>query len=229
METDIYSAAKKNIFEAALARVEPLLPGRLLDIGCAGGELLKAAAGRGWLAEGIEIDPALAAAAVKGGFKVQMKPVESCGLEGDAYGAVTAFEVLSQMDEPFTAVREIYRTLKPGGVFYAREFNAAFHVPLYRLELAGFFRAVDARPAVIHNFNFTPGSLCVLLARAGFGDIRIRNSRPTTGDPYRTGGLLGGFFTGAAKVLYYWLAQALWLLSFGRVYAGSSLIVTARK
>ena len=35
--------------------------------------------------------------------------------------------------------------------------------------------------------------------------------------------------TGLLKFLYYRLAQALWYASFGRVYAGSSLIVTARK
>ena len=42
-------------------------------------------------------------------------------------------------------------------------------------------------------------------------------------------GRLGEFLTAGLKVLYYWLAQALWFLTFGRVFAGSTLIATARK
>ncbi len=74
-----------------------------------------------------------------------------------------------------------------------------------------------------------PGSLRVMLEKAGFREIRLRNSPPTAGDPYRSGGRLGGVLTGGLKVLYYWLAQALRAVSFGRVLAGSALIVTARK
>lgn len=229
LDADIYAGAKKNLFNAALARLAPLLPGRLLDIGCASGELLKAAAGRGWRAEGVEIEPLLAAKAAAAGFKVHVTPVESCALEAGAYGAVTAFEVLSQSDSPEAAAREAYRLLRPGGLMYIREFNASFHMLLYRLELAGFFGPLGARPAVVHDFNFTPRALRALLERSGFKEVRIRNSRPTAGDPYRTGGFLGAPLTGLLKFLYYMLAQTLWVVSLGRAYAGSSLIVTARK
>lgn len=231
IEGDIYTGAKKELFDAALDRLQDLLrgPGRLLDVGCAGGDLLKAAAGRGWRGEGVEIDPALAGKAVEAGFKVHMSPVEAAGLEEAAYDAATVFEVFCLMGSPAEAVAGIYRALKPGGVIYIREFNAVFHLPLRRLELAGVFKPLGASPAVIHNFNFSPRSLRALLGRAGFREIKIRNSRPTSGDPYRTGGRLGGLVTGLLKFLYYTLAQALWYASFGRVYAGSSLIVTACK
>lgn len=227
----IYGAAKAALFSGALDSLDLALParGRLLDIGCAGGELLKAAAARGWKAEGLEIVPGLAVNASALGFPVYSKPVEEAALESGAYGAVTVFEVFSQMARPAAAAAEIFRLLKPGGVVYIREFNAAFHLPLYKLEQAGLFSLVGARPSVIHNFNFRAATLRLMLVRAGFKDIRIRNSRPTSGDPYRTGGRLGGFLTRALKILYYTLAQALWLVTAGRVYAGSTLIVTARK
>ncbi|OGR44989.1 MAG: hypothetical protein A2X35_06225 [Elusimicrobia bacterium GWA2_61_42] len=227
----IYGAAKAALFGEALDFLAGALPagGRLLDVGCAGGELLKAAAARGWRAEGLEIVPALAVKASALGFEVHSRPVEQAALENGAYGAVTVFEVFSQMEKPAAAAAEISRLLKPGGAVYIREFNAAFHLSLYKLEQAGLFRLIGASPSVIHNFNFRAETLRLMLERAGFKDIRIRNSRPTSGDPYRTGGRLGGFLTGALKILYYTLAQALWLITAGRVYAGSTLIVTARK
>lgn len=231
LEEAIYGSAKRELFSGALDFLDGELParGRLLDIGCAGGELLKAAAARGWLAEGIETDAGQAVKALDLGFEVNPRPVEEALLDGGAYQAATVFDTFSQMDRPAAAAAELFRLLAPGGVIYIREFNAGFHLPLYALELRGFFRPFGLRPSIMHNFNFGARTLSVMLERAGFADVRVRNSRPTAGDPYRTGGLLGGFLTAGLKVLYYYLAQALWVLTLGRVFAGSALIVTARK
>ncbi len=230
-ENDIYVSAKKGLFEVALDVLGDLRPGKgvLLDVGCAAGELLKSAAARGWRGEGVEIDPALARKASAAGFAIHADPVEKAGFPAESFDAAAVFEVFSQMCAPAAAAKAVCAALKPGGALYVREFNAAFHLPLRRLELAGFFKPLGASPAVVHNFNFNARSLRVLLERAGFRDVRIRNSRPTYGDPYRTGGRLGGFLTSGLKVLYYILAEALYYLSFGRVLAGSSLIAVARK
>ncbi|MDA8244182.1 MAG: class I SAM-dependent methyltransferase [Elusimicrobia bacterium] len=231
LEEDILATAKTALFSAALDRLEEQLPGKgaLLDIGCAGGELLKMASARGWRAEGIELSGRLADKAASPGFRVHRRPVEEAGLVPAAYDAITVFEVFSQMAGPAAAAAEIFRIMKPGGTLYVREFNSAFHLPLRAMELRGFFRPLGARPSVIHNFNFGARSLRAMLERAGFRDIRIRNSPPTAGDPYRTGGRLGGLLTRLLKVLYYWLALAVWAATFGRVFIGSALIVTARK
>ncbi len=230
LEEGILSTAKTALFSAALDHLEEQLPGKgtLLDIGCAGGELLKMAAARGWRAEGVELSGRLADRAASLGFKVHRRPVEEAGLAAGYY-AITVFEVFSQMAEPAAAAAEIFGIMKPGGTLYVREFNAAFHLPMYALELRGFFRPLGASPAVVHNFNFGARSLRAMLERAGFRGIRIRNSPPTAGDPYRTGGRLGGLLTRGLKVLYYWLAQAVWAATFGRVFIGSALIATARK
>ncbi len=231
LEAGIYGAAKGQLFAEALDFLDKALPGRgrLLDIGCAGGELLQAAAARGWKAEGIELDAALALKAVAQGFEVHSRPVEEALLDSGAYQAVTVFEVFCLMDKPAAAAAEAFRLLAPGGMIYIREFNASFHLFMAGLERRGLFKLLGASPAVLHNFNFSAETLRVMLGRAGFTDVRIRNSRPTAGDPYRTGGRLGGFLTAGLKVLYYWLAQALWFLTFGRAFFGSTLIVTARK
>lgn len=231
LEAGIYGAAKEKLFASALAFLGRALPrrGRLLDIGCAGGAFLKAAAAQGWEGDGVELEPGLAQQAAGLGFHVYSRPVEDCFLDSETYNAVTVFEVFSQMEEPATATAEAFRLMKPGGCIYIREFNAAFHLPLYALEQRGFFKPLGLRPSVVHNLNFRARTLRLMLEKAGFSEVKMRNSPPTSGDPYRTGGQLGGFLTGALKVLYYWLAQALWLFTCGRVYAGSTLIVTAKK
>ena len=228
---DIYGRAKTGLFAAGLDWLGRRLPGkgRLLDVGCATGELLKAAAARGWLAEGLEPDPALARKAEAGGFSVERGKLGGAGLVPGAYSAVTVFEAFCLMEDPAAAAAGLFGLLRPGGALYAREFNASFHLALAGPEAAGLFRPLGARPAVLHNFNFRARTLRVLLERAGFTEVTVRNSRPTSGDPYRTGGRLGGVLTAGLKVLYYWLAQALWLGTLGRVHAGSALIVTARK
>lgn len=230
LEEGIYGDAKAGLFSTALDFLGAgRAPGRLLDIGCASGVFLKAAAGRGWKAEGVELSAGLADKAAVRGFAVARVSVEKAGLQGGAYDAVTVFEVFCLMDDPAAAAAEIARLLRPGGAVYIREFNAAFHLPLYRLELAGVFAPFGLKPSVIHNFNFTARSLRAMLERAGLRQVRVRNSPPTSGDPYRTGGKLGGFLTAGLKFLYYMLAEALYYLSFGRVLAGSSLIAVARK
>ncbi|MDA8130793.1 MAG: class I SAM-dependent methyltransferase [Elusimicrobia bacterium] len=231
IEDDIYVSAKERLFEEALDRLEELRPakGALLDVGCAGGELLKAAAARGWRASGVEPDPELARKAKTAGFEVSPLSVEEAMLDKAAFDAITVFEAFCLMDKPGAVLAELYSLLRPGGVIYIREFNAAFHLPLARLASAGLFRPLEMKPSVLHNFNFRERTLRFMLERVGLGNIVVRNSRPTRGDPYRTGGRLGGFLTGLLKVLYYWLAQAVWAATLGRVFIGSALIVTARK
>ncbi len=231
LEDDIYGSAKASLFSGALALLGSALPGRgrLLDIGCASGGLMKAAAAQGWKPQGVELDAALADKAAAAGFEVSRLPVEEAGLPTGAYDAVTVFEVFSQMAAPGAAAAGIFRLLRPGGMIYIREFNAGFHLALKSMEAAGLFRPLGAAPSVLHARNFRAATLRVMLERAGFRNIRIRNSRPTAGDPYRTGGRLGGLLTAAIKVLYYYMAQAVWLASFGSIYAGSALIVTAEK
>lgn len=231
LEEGIYGEAKAALFAGALDLLDREFPvkGRLLDIGCATGELLAAAAALGWQAEGVELNPALALKAEAAGFAVSPLPVERAMLDKNAYDAVTVFEVFCLMDKPAAAAAELFRIMRPGGLLYVRDFNASFHMPLARPWVNGLFEALDLRPGVLHNFNFRARTFKLMLEAAGFDEVRVSNSRSTTGDPYHTGGHLGGFLMSGLKVLYYTLAQALWYASFKTVYAGSALTVTARK
>jgi SAM-dependent methyltransferase len=227
-EDDIYAGAKAEIFKRCLALLSRLFSarGRLLDIGSAYGGFLESAKKDGWTVEGVETDAQMAVVVEGKGFKVYNRPLEELALPAASYDVVTIFEVLCLMDDPLKAAQEIHRILKPGGVAYIREFNGAFHLAL---EGCWIFEALGLNPSVVHNFNFPAESLRRMLGRAGFKDIRIRNSRPTRGDPYGNGGWLGASLTGLAKILYYYGAQGVYFASLGRLLAGSSLIIEARK
>lgn len=225
---EIYAGGKLELFGRFLASLAARFPerGRLLDVGAASGVFMELAKADGWKTEGVEIDPGLAAEVAAKGFKVYTEPLEELKLPAGCYDAVTAFEVLSQMADPVKASEEIGRTLKAGGLVYIREFNGAFHMALHGRRI---FELLGLRPAVVHNFNFTAESLRRMLAAAGFKRVKIRNSPPTSGDPYGTGGRLGSAFTGLLKVLYYYAAQAVYYASFGKLFAGSALIIEAEK
>lgn len=227
-EKEIYGGGKAALFGRCLKKLAERFPGRgrLLDVGAAYGTFMGMAKADGWNAEGIEIDPKMSSAALAAGFKVYNRPLEDLDLSDASYDAVTVFEVLSLMADPVGAVAETYRVLKPGGLVYIREFNGAFHMVL---EGRRVFEVLGMRPSVVHNFNFTAESLRRMLIGAGFRRVKIKNSPVTAGDPYGTGGRLGAAFTGFAKFMYYCTAQIVYYASFGRLLAGSSLIVEAEK
>jgi len=227
-ETVIYAGAKQGLFKRCLGILAARFPGRgrLLDVGAAYGFFMELAKAEGWSAEGVEIDPLMSAAAAAKGLKIYNRPLEELDLPAGNYEVVTVFEVFSQMADPLKVAEEIRRILKPGGLVYIREFNGSFHMALNGRRI---FNVLGLRPAVIHNFNFTAESMRRMLAAAGFGSVKIKNSPPTAGDPYGTGGRFGAGLTGLAKVLYYCWAQALYYASFGGLFAGSSFIIEARK
>jgi SAM-dependent methyltransferase len=228
MERDIYFNSKVPLFRERLELLATRFParGRLLDIGAAYGVFLEMAKAAGWEAVGVEVDSAMAAAAAAKGFGVHTSPVERLGLPDSTYEAVICSEVLCLMPDPALALRVIHRILKPGGVLYVRDYNASFHLSPVWGALPGF---LGLRPVIVHDTNFTPAALRAILARAGFENISVTNSKLSSGDPYRTGGRLGRIFTRAAKALVYLLAQAAWHLSGKRLLTGPSLTAWAEK
>jgi len=227
-ESRIYMDSKMRLFRDRLDRLNIRFPsrGQLLDIGSAYGAFMKMAQADGWTVEGIEIVPEMAARAAAKGFKVHTSPIEQAGLPDENYEVVTCFEVLCLMQDPVMALKEISRILKPGGMVCIRDYNAKFHLTLAGFRLPAM---LGLKPAILHDFNFTPDSFRIMLEKAGFTDIDITNSKPTRGDPYGTGGRMSPALTGAAKVIYYLLAQAVWFLSSKKVFAGSAIEISARK
>ncbi len=226
---EIYFKSRRKIFSKILEMLEwrKRFGKKLLDIGCAYGDFLEMAGESGWEAEGVEIDRKMVCRAEKRGFRIYSEPVEKLNIGGE-YSAVTILEVLCLSEDPVSMAGKVYGILKPKGLLIAREFNALFHFGIaFRAMKA--FNFLGIKPAISHNYNFTPRSIKILLSNAGFEDIKIRNSMPTSGDPYGTGGFFGGILTGMIKKAYFAFSQIVYFVTFRKVLISSALLITAEK
>ncbi|MEW6324890.1 MAG: class I SAM-dependent methyltransferase [Nitrospirota bacterium] len=209
-------------------------PGRLLDVGCGDGLFLQLAQARGWQSSGVEPSPMAAEQARRrllpagqaGGGpdnRVICDELPHAHFSSGYFDAVTLFNVLDQMAAPLDHLREVHRVLKPGGLLLARVPNAAFHVGLLRL-----CKALE-RQLIVHLYSFSAATLRALLARAGFGEIRIRNSPLTPGDPYGISPALGETGMQWIKGTVFAGVQAMSALSGRRLLLGPSLMAQAVK
>ena len=120
-----------------------------------------AAARAGYEVEGIELDPARAAAAVATGASVRATGIEAAEVEPAGLDAITCWHVLEHVDDPGAVTGRLAGWLRPGGVFLAGAPNLAslqarvggarwYHLDLPR-----------------HRTHFTVAGLHALLRRHG--------------------------------------------------------------
>lgn len=91
--------------------------GRVLDIGCAYGFLLKYLKEMGYEVYGIEIsEQATQYAKLKYGLNVINKPLKQAGFLDNFFDVVTVWDVIEHFPDPQLELLEIYRILKPNGI-----------------------------------------------------------------------------------------------------------------
>lgn len=229
-ESAIYSYSKSAVIMMLLGELRVFMPGggRLLDVGCASGEFMKAAAAAGWRCSGVEVSEHLAGAARTAGFEVHSGTLESFRGEG-GFDAVIMYELLSLVDDPSAVLAAALPLLRPGGRVFIREYNASFNLRARAFSRSYPLRLLGLRPGIVHNWNYTPAAMKALLERAGFESVELRNARPSSGDPYRTGGRLGPYAVSAFKKAYFALASAVSALTGGKVLISSVFDARARK
>jgi SAM-dependent methyltransferase len=89
--------------------------GRLLDIGCGSGALLKNFAQLGWDVHGIEPDTNAAAVARNVlGLDVRAGNIESGSFADGYFDVITMSHVIEHLPNPIATLAECYRTLRPG-------------------------------------------------------------------------------------------------------------------
>lgn len=119
---DDYEADRYCILRTAnrrLAAIEKYVParGRLLDVGCALGFFMEAAAHRGWLAEGIDISAhATSYAREELGLDAHTGTLHTVPLEPGSFDVVTAWDVIEHVTDPVEELRAMRRLLRPGGL-----------------------------------------------------------------------------------------------------------------
>ncbi len=89
-------------------------PRSILDIGCGRGHLLRSLQQQGWICHGLE-RPEFTGEAPPG-VTLHRNTLEQSQLPGDHFDAVILWHVLEHLPNPATALHEIARILRPGGV-----------------------------------------------------------------------------------------------------------------
>jgi 2-polyprenyl-3-methyl-5-hydroxy-6-metoxy-1,4-benzoquinol methylase len=107
--------ARKESFDAQVYYLSHTPSGRLLEIGCGSGTILKLMNDLGWDAEGLEIDPAAVTNAKSKGLRVRQQDILTSDLPPNFYDAVAMSHVIEHLDKTQETLGAILKTLKPGG------------------------------------------------------------------------------------------------------------------
>ena len=149
---------------------------RLLDVGCSSGAFLEAARTLQVPARGVEPAPAAAAGARAKGLDVVTGTLDQAAFEPGSFDAVTLFEVIEHLQDPLSLAHDVFRVLRPGGVWLVGTANAAS----WTAALMGArwqYLQIESHGGHVSFFN--PGSIATLAARSGFTveSVDTRNVR----------------------------------------------------
>lgn len=91
--------------------------GKLLDIGCASGDLMKVAKVFGYDCYGIDISQPLIDLALKSKLKVELATLEEMAYPDKMFDVITILSVLQYVDNKVQFMSEVKRVLKDDGIF----------------------------------------------------------------------------------------------------------------
>jgi SAM-dependent methyltransferase len=168
---------RDRIYREALDRIEEQVRcGRLLDMGCGCGLLLREARARGWIVTGLDpsresidhLNAMLGPVGVVGTLE-DFHPVER-------YDVITMINVLDHLIDPWEDVKRAAALLRPGGLLYLRLPNGRFHGAVLRFLRFWGFSAKARHVVVFHNYSMAPSWLGRMLADQGLTGIAIGNA-----------------------------------------------------
>lgn len=153
---------------------KPAAQCRLVDVGCSRGDFVAFAQDFGFVAEGVEPAPQIAAEARAAGRDVKTGLLEEQSHAKASFDCVTLFEVIEHLPAPLALLAECRRILKPAGVLLLSTGNAASWTARVLKGRWDYFR-IDQDAG--HVSFFSPRSLALAAERAGFSVARIDTAR----------------------------------------------------
>jgi 2-polyprenyl-3-methyl-5-hydroxy-6-metoxy-1,4-benzoquinol methylase len=143
--------------------------GRLLDVGCATGVFAGVALRRGWDVTGLDASKWATARARERcpGAAFVTGSVEETVFPPATFSAITLWDVLEHVPDPFDTLRQLYQWLVPGGWLFLNVPNADSAVA----RIMGKHWVLLLRE---HLWYFAPQTLARLFSRGGFELIRTR-------------------------------------------------------
>lgn len=104
----------RDVLEADALWLSSAAPGRLLDVGCGGGELLERMARAGWTVSGVEPDPQAAERARQRSGGRVVAALEDLAGESP-FDAVTLSHLIEHVPAPTDTLRRCWALVAPGG------------------------------------------------------------------------------------------------------------------
>jgi len=126
-----YAEHRLDLGESRLRKLLRLLAGeprgRVLDVGCAGGELAEILHARGWRVDGVEREPELVRTAERHGIAVRLSDFDREPLPWDTatFDAAVAGEVIEHVVDTDHLLGELARVVRPGGALVVTTPNLA--------------------------------------------------------------------------------------------------------
>lgn len=161
---------RKQTFSRAFRLIERYMsgPGKILDIGAAGGFFLQVAKEKGWEPYGVEPSRWMAEWGNKR-FKVNIKPGLLCeaAFPDNFFDVITMWDVLEHTPDPLAELVEARRILKDGGIIIIN------------------FPDIGSWPAIlagskwwfllsVHLYYFSVDTIASMLKKAGFSPLSFR-------------------------------------------------------
>jgi SAM-dependent methyltransferase len=150
----------------------PSPPGKLLDIGCAGGTFLDEARKRGFDVAGIELNPSMAQYA-RSTYQLEVLTSRVEDLPPDQWSAgfevVTLLDVLEHLPAPLATMSTVARWVRPDGFIFIRGPLSNSRVGRVKEGIRRSLRLTKRLPGYPLDANmFNKRSLSFLLSRSGF-------------------------------------------------------------
>ena len=209
-----YVNFRKDSLEREAQVIRRLKPdgGRILDVGTASGYFLKAFDDSGnWDAVGVEPSAVSTRFAREHfGLNVHEGYLSEQEFDADSFDVVTSLDAFNCHRSPNEDLSEIFRLLKPGGVFAIEIPGQNYRMltgsgPLCRL----FFGCSLRLNAGVNFYFYTTQALVTMAARAGF-ELSDSYAESTP--------LNGSFVSRLAKQTYFTASAMLYRLTSGRVH-----------
>lgn len=144
--------------------------GRLLEIGCGSGRMLKEMEGLGWQVEGIDFDAAAVRNSRSKGLTVHQGLLEDRHYANDSFDAITMSHLIEHVPDPVALLKECHRILKPGGALVVITPNCqSLGHHIYKRNWRGL-----EPPRHLHIFSLQ--SLAALARTAGFHTVKATST-----------------------------------------------------
>lgn len=158
--------------EAMQKKAEPILryktSGKILDIGCGDGSLLKFLKEFGWQTFGIEPHrPSSLYAKEVLGLNVFSGRLGEANYPDESFDVITLLHVLEHLHDPSEVLKKSFWLIKRDGILIVEVPNfGSFEAKIFRSKWVGI-------SAPLHLYHFTPQSLRLMLENCGFVPMKV--------------------------------------------------------